>query len=210
MGNIIDFEAIRKEKEEQLLTLTLEHASQLQNYINKNVNIREMVKAKHIFNAKVERNRSVPFSSLEDLLFQDWLKHDYLTIRGTTIYQEFIHQFSKANGIHPLQQVLHALFMASVLEPFKVIKFEEHHIYAEKILTGEQAFIYVTSPLEITTNKIVFFRSIPIFTQLLCISDLFAVDEEKMNKFFLDFHKSQDSWRTFLKKNAIKYVWSCL
>ncbi|MGM0874948.1 MAG: hypothetical protein ACQEWV_09115 [Bacillota bacterium] len=208
MDNIVYFQTIRKEKENQLSTFVAQHVESIHRYVDRHVNIREKVKAKHIFSEKVGCDRSPVFFKIEEQLFLDWFTYDYITIRGTTIYQLYVEHTSRVR--HPLDAVVHALFMASVLEPFKVIKVDNKHIYAEKLLTGEQCTIKMLSKCKMLKDgEIIFLRSVPVLDQLLCISEVFTQsDEEIVNNLVLQFEKSTDSWRTFLKKFSIEYSWT--
>ncbi|MGM7720813.1 hypothetical protein [Metabacillus sp. Hm71] len=207
MNNIIHFQELRKEKEHQLSSFICQHAASLHNYVARDVNIREKVKAKHIFSEKVGCIPTAIFSKMEEQLFLDWFAYDYVTIRGTTIYQTFVEQLSKKG--HPLDRIVHALFMASALEPFKVIKSDEHHIHAKKLLTGETCTIKSEANKYAAQEDIIFLRSIPVFDQLLCISELYVQRNTKSIASMLQhLEKSSDSWRTFLKKFAINYSWT--
>lgn len=207
MDNIVYFQTLRKEKENQLSMFIVQHVESIQSYVDRHVNIREKVKAKHIFSEKVGCKRPPVFSKIEEQLFLDWFTYDYVTIRGTTIYQAYVEHTNKVR--HPLDAVVHALFMASVLEPFKIKKSVENHIYAEKLLTGEQCKIKKLSKCKMLNDEIIFLRSVPVLDQLLCISEIFVQsDEETINNLLLQYKKSTDSWRTFLKRFSIKYSWS--
>ncbi|WP_226670180.1 hypothetical protein [Metabacillus litoralis] len=210
MDKIVDFTMIRKEKEDRLLTFSAKHIEEFQYFVEREVNIREKVKAKHIFRQKNEIE-FIDFTNSEELLFQDWFTYDYLTVKGLTIYQSYVTSFSK-NQMHPLHSVIHALFMASVLEPFKVIKIENNHIYAEKLLTKEKCEINIMESNKrkgIKEEEVIFLRTIPIFEKLLCISGIFVQkDIDVVNNLLNDINKSEDNWRTFLKKYSIKYTWA--
>src|SRR5690606_36583527 len=108
---------------------------------------------------------------------------------------------------HPNNAVLHALLLASVLEPFKVIKSENGHIHAMKLLTGEHCKVH-SVPSKLNKNAIVFIRSIPLYNDLLCVSEKFVIEEELAISFQTVYQKQDESWRAFLKRNAIKYIWS--
>jgi hypothetical protein len=100
--------------------------------------------------------------------------------------------------------------MASVLEPFKVIKLNDSHIHAEKLLTGERCIIKTLSKNKIVNREdIIFLRSVPVFDKLLCISEIFVQSDQKIiGNIVSHFEKSTESWRTFLKKFSIKYSWN--
>jgi hypothetical protein len=208
MDNIVHIQTLRKEKEDQLSTYVFQHAAIVKSYVDRQVNIREKVKAKYIFSEKVGCERSSVFTKIEEQLFLDWFIFDYLTIKGTTNYQSYLSQSS--NKRHSLDAVVHALFMASVLEPFKVIKFNDSHIHAEKLITGERCTIKTLSKNKIVDGEdIIFLRSVPVFDQLLCISEIFVqTDQKTIGDIVSHFEKSTESWRTFLKKFSIKYSWN--
>lgn len=208
MDKIVDFKLIRQEKVESLITFAAQHMGELQYFVNREVNIREKVKAKHIFRNK-NRIMVKEFTNDEELLFHDWFTFDYLTLKGLTIYQSYVS--SKTSKLHPLHSVIHALFMASVLEPFRVIKVNNNHIYAEKLLTKEVVEINIKllkSSREIREEEDIFIRTIPIYDQLLCISEVYVQKERDIiNSLLKDIEKSEENWRTFLKKYSIKYTW---
>ncbi|OAS88751.1 MULTISPECIES: hypothetical protein [Metabacillus] len=208
MDNIIHFQTLRKEKEDRLSTYVFQHATMIKSYVDRQVNIREKVKAKYIFSEKVGCERSSVFTKIEEQHFLDWFTFDYLTIKGTTNYQSFVDYSS--NNRHSLDAVVHAFFMASVLEPFKVIKSNDSHIHAEKLLTGERCIIKTLSKSKMVNGEdIIFLRSVPVFAHLLCISEIFVQNDQKtIANLIGHFEKSTESWRTFLKKFSIKYSWN--
>jgi hypothetical protein len=207
MDNIISIQKLRREKEIQQSAFIVEQVEAIRNYIDRYVNIREKVKAKYIFSEIVGCGHTHIFSKMEEQLFLDWFTYDYITIKGMTMYQTYAEHGPRMP--HPLNSVVHALFMASVLEPFKVIKSEENHIVAKKLLSGEQCTIKLMDIEKKFDNHVIFLRSIPVLDQVLCISDIFVVHDETLVHYLADqIVKSAGSWRTFLKKYAIKYCWN--
>ncbi|MFV2049349.1 hypothetical protein ACEWK1_18550 [Metabacillus sp. YM-086] len=208
MNNIVYLHNLREEKENQLVSFVSKHISATHMYVERQVNIREKVKAKHIFSEQISLEKGVVFSSLQDKLFNDWFTYDYVTISGMTIYQSYI---KNANGQkHPLDSVVHALFMASVLEPFKVIKTVGENIHAKKLLTGEECVIKTDRKVEeVAPSSILFLRSIPLLDGQLCVSNIFIQqDDTLIDELLTEYKKSSESWRTFLKKYSIKYSWT--
>ncbi len=211
MDKIVYLQALREEKEKQFTTFISGHLKAVQAHVDRHVNIREKVKAKHILAEKLGYEGSLPFTSSQEMVFKDWFTFDYLTIKGLTNYQTFI-KYGKSGMKHPLDSVVHALFMASVLEPFKVIKYDETHIYAKKLLIDDTCTIKLDKAIpELHENEWIFLRSIPVFEDLVLISDMFIQPNDMMmDELHKHFQKSTDSWRTFLKKYSIKYSWDCL
>ncbi|MCM3162795.1 hypothetical protein [Metabacillus litoralis] len=208
MNNIVYLHNLREEKENQLVSFVSKHISATHMYVERQVNIREKVKAKHIFSEQISLEKGVVFSSLQEKLFNDWFTYDYVTISGMTIYQNYI---KNANGQkHPLDSVVHALFMASVLEPFKVIKTVGENIHAKKLLTGEECVIKTDRKVEeVAPSSILFLRSIPLLDGQLCVSNIFIQqDDTLIDALLTEYKKSSESWRTFLKKYSIKYSWT--
>jgi|GEM_PF-1023201 len=208
MDKIVYLQALREEKENQLITFMTDHMKAVHTHVDRHVNIREKVKAKHILTEKLGDEASAIFTISQEKLFKDWFTFDYLTIRGLTNYQTYINQEKRM--MHPMDSIVHALFMASVLEPFKVIKYDKTHIYAKKLLTSETCTIKVDEDIpELNENEWIFLRSIPVFDYFVSISDIFIQrDHTMMEKLFRQHEKSPDSWRTFLKKYSIKYSWN--
>ena len=209
MDNIVYLQALREEKENQLTTFICDHLKAVQTHVDRHVNIREKVKAKHILTKKIWNEKSAVLTLSQELLFKDWFTFDYLTIKGLTNYQTYIKYGNRMK--HPLDSVVHALFMASVLEPFKVIKYDKPHIHAKKLLTNEVCTIKLDegNP-DLHEYGWIFLRSIPVFDDLFLISDMFIQHDNKiMDELHKHFEKSTDSWRTFLKKYSIKYSWNC-
>ena len=210
MDKIVYLQALREEKENQLTTYIYDHLKAVQTYVDRHVNIREKVKAKHILTKKLGNDESPAFTFSQEMLFKDWFMYDYLTIKGMTNYQTYIKYRNDMK--HPLDAVVHALFMASVLEPFKVIKYDETHIHAKKLLINETCTIKIGEIVpEIHESEWIFLRSIPVFDDLVLISDMFIQPNETLMEDLLNqFQKSTDSWRTFLKKYSIKYSWNSM
>ncbi|MBM7606147.1 hypothetical protein JOC75_004177 [Metabacillus crassostreae] len=208
MDKIVDLKLIRQEKEDRLITFAAQHIGELHYFVNRKVNIREKVKAKHIFRNK-NSIKTIEFTDDQELLFRDWFTFDYLTLKGLTIYQSYVS--SQASKLHPLHSVIHALFMACVLEPFRVIKVDNDHIHAEKLLTKEVVEINIkllNKSRDMKEKENIFIRTIPIYDQLLCISEVYVQrDKEVISRLLKDIEKSEENWRTFLKKYSIKYTW---
>ncbi len=210
MDKIVYLQALREEKENQLASFIFDHMKAVQLHVDRHVNIREKVKAKHILSKRVEIESSAIFNLSQDKLFKDWFTFDYLTIRGKTNYQTYIEYANRQK--HPLDTVVHALFMASVLEPFKVIKYDKTHIHAKKLLTSEICIIKVDTSRsdELREDKLIFLRLIPVYDSFISVSDIFIQpDQDIMENLIRQYEKSTDSLRTFLKKFSIKYSWNC-
>ena len=210
MDKIVYLQAIREEKENQLTTFIADHSKAVHTHVDRHVNIREKVKAKHILTEKLGNETSAVFTLSQEMLFKDWFTFDYLTIKGLTNYQTYIKYGNRMK--HPLDSIVHALFMASVLEPFKVIKYEKTHIHAKKLLTSETCIIKVDEVIpELQENEWIFLRSIPVFDTFVLISEIYIQpDITVIKELHTQFEKSTDSWRTFLKKYSIKYSWDCI
>ncbi|MEC2078246.1 hypothetical protein [Metabacillus fastidiosus] len=202
MAKVIDLQEHRINKEVRLEKAMIDHYEQLMLYIKHRVNIREKVRAKVIFSEKVGCKSSSKFNTLEEQLFLNWFAFDYTTVQGLTIYQIFLKHY------HRLDDVLHALFMVSVLEPYEILKKNEDYITAVNLQTN---IICQLKYAVDSQNKSFFFaRTVPIFDKFLCLGGIFQKGSNNKISSLLNDYNNQEKigWRTYLKKYAIQYVWN--
>lgn len=206
MCKIVNLEQHRKEKETQLQSFLVKHVEEFEGYIVKNSNIREKVKAVHIFREKVGCSIPRELTKLEEQLFLNWFSFDYIIIQGFTLYQVFLKNIDKKSS--PFDAVFHALFMASVLEPFKIIEVNDDHLLAQHLMTNEKSTIKSNVATFFKSEDLVFLRCVPIYDYLYSLHAGFQFNDVKREALLNHFQQTELSWRTFLKKYAIQYAWN--
>ncbi|PLR79144.1 hypothetical protein CU633_01900 [Bacillus sp. V3-13] len=186
-------------------------------YTERNTNIREKVRAKHIFRKKLGLRNGHILTAVEEELFEQWFLFDYQTIQGFTMLSLFLK--NQASNLTEPEMIQGALFLSSVLEPFTVISVDEgNDELTVQDFSSEMTFPVFSKlhPLQSQNLQYVFIRKIPALKRDIAISPLFAVNGPevftKLENSFIE-QKCEDaslSWRTFLKKNAILFLYEGL
>ncbi|MGO4888749.1 hypothetical protein ACJ2A9_13385 [Anaerobacillus sp. MEB173] len=213
---IIDFNLLRKEKQQiadrTLCSLYEEYFS----YLETSINLREKVRAKHMFYHKV----GVPFQELHHtkwkLQFEHWLAFDYVTVMGHRMFDQFIREYSHQLP-KPMLEMSSFLFLMT-LEPILIEKVNDRHkIEGRNPLFGKSSEIQsLHFPFtDITKGDLIFLRQTRAGFKQVAIGphtkikkldsnrlmQLIQADYEKVNK-----RKPHTSWRAFLKEFGIHYL----
>ncbi|WP_378930160.1 hypothetical protein [Metabacillus herbersteinensis] len=184
----------------------MKHIGEFEQHLVRNSNIREKVKAVHIFRDKVGCSIPRELTKLEEQLFLSWFSYDYKTIQGFTLYQVFLKNIDTKSI--PFEAVFHALLMASVLEPFKIIEVNNDYFVALHLMTNEQSIIKSNLDILYKRDDLVFLRCVPIYDYLFSLHPGFQFNDEKRGALLKHFQNTELSWRTFLKKHAIQFAWN--
>ncbi|SFQ08024.1 hypothetical protein SAMN05518683_11675 [Salibacterium halotolerans] len=119
ISNVPDFEKHRREKQKQAdhdLTALLDAYS---NWLKHNTNLREKVRAKHMFAEQAGCDTQELEEEPWRRYFEDWFAFDYVTVIGSRLFDMFIKENSAV--LPPSQIQLSGLVLTAALEPYKVL-----------------------------------------------------------------------------------------
>ncbi|TMU85951.1 hypothetical protein FGG79_12215 [Bacillus sp. BHET2] len=183
-------------------------------YALKETNIREKVRAKMMFSKRFLLNEEFQVDTEVDKLFQEWFLFDYKTIKGQTLFFQFL----QTRSLHESTKLLGAIMLTAAWEP--VIVRTRKVTHGELILTCKNAIqgdeISVKTSLdciemEMKTEQIFFVRKVPLVTHQWILGPVFPVKSKDVlsnvkNQYGQMNQKTGVLWRTFLKEEAPHFI----
>jgi hypothetical protein len=210
--SLIDFISYRDRKQNQAEA----HAENLyrlaSEFAERYANIREKVRAKHLFRQQIHQSSEFSFShDLEDIYMQ-WFLFDYHTIQGETMFSLFLKQ--QSTKLSEPELILGALFLATYLEPFIIVKVDkEQGILVVKEFLEEKVcrIRYTQNDCEYLAGELVMFRRLPLITCDYAVGSFYRINNtDELLQLVHTYKQAKDSnspltWRTYLKRNG--YIW---
>lgn len=211
-GSILDLNSFREAKQLQGEKNAAQLYDLAMDYTERTANIREKVRAKHLFRKTLGLSPETPFSVLQSEVFQNWLLFDYKTVQGSTMFSLFLKYNSRKLSEPDLIQG--ALFLTSAVEPVRVINHSHKVITASGAEDGRQfqmRHIKGDFP-EMPAGKWFLIRKIPIQIYDFPIGPILPVKDNKLVEIMLEAYLEAKSkfpeltWRSFLKSNVLSFL----
>ncbi|MBM7585015.1 hypothetical protein JOC86_001552 [Bacillus pakistanensis] len=207
---LIDLDAYRKKKLQLAIAQGMNLYNESLEFLNREVNIREKVRAKMLFQEKfhIAVDKELTSTKIKDT-FQHWLLFDYKTIKGQSIFYQFLHL--KASEASEPTRLLGALFLTAPWQPVKLIDLSEEYLVVRSLFNDENLHVVNKSFKQNNEHDpYLFIRSIPIQLNQLLLGPAYWVKEKSLMNDLLDDYKrvenSENTWRSFLKENAVHYI----
>ncbi len=204
-NTIKDLEAYRKQKQAkgEENALALYRKAQKDSAVN--ANIREKVRARHIFREAAGLPGGIPFSSEQEEVFEDWFLFDYISIRGFTMFNLFLRR--NTGQLAEADLIQGALFLSSVLQPVKIERAEGEKLAAYDILTGEKLQLKAAESISLEEGHSYFIRCIPVFSRTFCFGPAFPMDNtDAVVERYNEAVREGMTYRPFLKKTAVAFL----
>ncbi|MFB5663916.1 hypothetical protein [Alteribacillus sp. HJP-4] len=131
-----DFAAFRREKQQNADENLIKLLTDFEQWLGPNTNLREKVRAKHIFAEKVKINVDEVDQPGWSVFFEDWFAFDYITVIGTHLFDMFIKK--QADKLSAPELQLAGLVMTSVLEPLQIKENHDQLLETESLQSGER------------------------------------------------------------------------
>lgn len=204
---IVHLHKFRNKKQLQGEEASFQLIEKVKRYSERHLNIREMVRAKHIFKLHLQLKEEDEIPSSMYQLFTDWLIFDYQTIHGVSVFQLFLQR--QRTQMHEYEMIQAALCMAAVMEPLLITNYDGKTIVGYDLNEEEQVVSLNKvehSSLTIVRGTVVFLRRIPgiknnfAFTPLLLCQDVHPFSELRTNYQRMG---KKDTLRSFLKHRAL-------
>ncbi|MCA1032381.1 hypothetical protein LCL95_15205 [Bacillus timonensis] len=210
--NIYDYRSLRIAKQREAEHVIVGLYTKFKKHLDRNSNIREKVRAKHLFREKINWPGNEPFTKEITNLFEDWFAFDYITIQGLTMLQLYIKDHKRDFSEQEL--FYSALLLTAVLEPVIIIeKVSDGQICAKELLENKKINIMKSPPIpKIEVGSVIFVRKIPTIGQFILLYaftetiDCTLINELKNHFKLVQEQQQQTTWRTFLKKYALQYI----
>lgn len=159
---IVHLHKFRDKKQLQGEEASFQLIEKVKRYSERHLNIREMVRAKHIFKLHLQLKEEDEIPSSMYHLFTDWLIFDYQTIHGVSVFQLFLQR--QRNQMREYEMIQAALCMAAVMEPLLITNYDGKTIVGYDLNEEEQVVSLNNvehSSLTIVRGTVVFLRRIP-------------------------------------------------
>ena len=201
-----DFDAYRRRKQAQADQELGELMATFHDWASYHVNLREKVRAKHIFSEIVSLPKEIIDGSPWEKVFEDWFLFDYVTIIGTRNVDMFLKK--EATKLKPAQTQLGAIILTAGLEPYRILKKKGNMMEAVKTDNG-QTKQFKTVDRSVTSEYFVC-RSIQCGYKDRMISPYIPIDppQEEIKKWrqeLADREKDNQQFR-FIKEYGIRWL----
>jgi hypothetical protein len=183
-------------------------------YALKETNIREKVRAKMIFSKRFLLHDETQMVEEVEKLFQEWFLFDYKTIKGQTLFFQFL----QSHSLHESVKLLGAIVLTAAWEPIIIRKIgnqnEEVTFTCQNVIQDEEVSVKTNLNCEekgIYEGGIYFVRKVPLVTHQWILGPVFPVKSEgilsdvkhhygQMNQ------KTGVLWRTYFKEEAPNFI----
>ncbi|WP_322446855.1 hypothetical protein [Robertmurraya mangrovi] len=212
--SILDLHAFREQKQMQGEEKAADLLEKAQAFTERYANIRESVRAKSLFRKLLSLPEDSRLTPIQERIYSEWFLHDYKTIQGLTMFNLFLRNHAKELSEPDLIQG--ALFLTSTFEPVKVKKVIQNKFELSILdLYSNEEYILVQRNMELSEvkeNGTYFIRKIPLMIRSFGIGGVYPFHDidilnEMQKEFLLQKQGIENyTWRAFLKKNAVKYI----
>ncbi|AND41818.1 MULTISPECIES: hypothetical protein [Cytobacillus] len=210
-SSILDLQSFRKAKQLQGENNALRLYTLSKDYTERTANIREKVRAKHLFRKTLGLASETAFSPIQQEVFQDWFLFDYKTIQGSTMFSLFLK--NNARQLSESDLIQGALFLTSVMEPIRILDVSQKKISASGV---EDSTSFLLSQHGVFRPELsigwYFIRRIPIQMYDLPIGPFISIQkDEGVHRLTKAFSKAKLkvpdlTWRAFLKSNVLFFI----
>ncbi|MFI8574808.1 hypothetical protein ACIGEL_03760 [Rossellomorea aquimaris] len=187
-------------------------------YALKETNIREKVRAKMIFSKRFLLQDETQVDGEVDKLFQEWFLFDYKTIKGQTLFFQFL----QSHSLHESVKLLGAIVLTAAWEPVIIRKSDiqnEHMILTcQNVIQDDEVSVKTNLCCKekgIVEGGVYFMRKVPLVTHQWILGPVFPVESKEIlidvkNHYGQMNQKTGVLWRTYLKEEAPNFIISSL
>lgn len=208
---MIDFQKVKEERQQYMDHSFLELYESFFDYIEKEANIREKVRAKQIFLHKT----NLPKESLQEKTiaphFEHWFAFDYVTVIGSRLFDIFIRE--KKGLLSKSMLDISGFMMLMYLEPVRIVHGDKRLITYKKLagppdLTFEgESFLFSQTMIE---GELAFVRTINVGYREKFIGPPIVIEKPKegevMNRLNEVMKQDLPAIRKYLKEHGIDYL----
>ncbi|BCB05302.1 hypothetical protein [Bacillus sp. KH172YL63] len=182
-------------------------------YALKETNIREKVRAKMIFSKRFLQNGEVKGDAIEKL-FQEWFLFDYKTVKGQTLFFQFLQSYP----LHESTKLLGAVTLTAAWEPVMIKRTERTEkgmiLTCQHVLHDKEVLVKTTldcKQKEMTEGESYFVRKVPLVSHQWILGPVFPVKStyvltDVKNQYGQMNQETGVLWRTFLKEEAPHFI----
>jgi hypothetical protein len=210
--SLIDFISYRENKQKQAEGQALNLYTFASEFALRYSNIREKVRAKHLFRQQIHQSSDRSFSNELEDIYSQWFLFDYHTIQGETMFSLFLKH--ESNKLSEPEFILGALFLATYVEPYIIVNVDKDKgcLVVKECLEGKECTIkYINQNLDYRIGDYIMCRVLPLITYDYPVGIVFQLERTmEVNQLVHTYKLAKQSnpsltWRTFLKRNG--YIW---
>lgn len=209
---LIDLEKVKLEKQLQTEKALEQLIGSFISYIDNEVNIREMVRAKQIFSHKTSISKVLLNEKSIKHHFNFWFGFDYITVIGSRLFDIFIRERKEMLSKPMLD--LSGFLMLMYLQPVIIIGWKDNCLQYKSYFSSEnrveEGYWYPQTKLKLVQGKLTFIRVIQAGGKKAIIGPPIIVDETWRYEVELqldDLKKyNQSRHRKYLKEHGIDYL----
>lgn len=117
---IVDLQRVKEEKQKRIHDSFTDLYIGMFTYVQSEANLREKVRAKHLFRHKLGLPKDAVLTEDLQVHFEHWLLFDYVTVIGSRIFDMFVR--AKKNELSKQQLEICGIMMLMHLEPIQIIE----------------------------------------------------------------------------------------
>lgn len=156
---IVDMKRVKEEKQKQMHVSFEDLYASLFTYVQSEANLRETVRAKHLFRHKIGLPKDAVLDKDLRIHFEHWLLFDYVTVVGSRLFDMFVR--AKRQELSKQHLELCGIMMLMHLEPIQIIEKKDTSIMYTPLFKAQNKQIEATPYLfqeNFHTEGIVFTR----------------------------------------------------
>ncbi|MGJ9382347.1 hypothetical protein [Salipaludibacillus sp. CF4.18] len=123
---IVDFSRVKEDKQKRIHNNFTELYAWMFTYLQSEANLREKVRAKHLFRHKLGLPKDAVLTDDLQVHFEHWLLFDYVTVIGSRVFDMFVR--AKKNELSKQQLEICGIMMLMHLEPIQIIEKKKNKI----------------------------------------------------------------------------------
>jgi hypothetical protein len=183
-------------------------------YALKETNIREKVRAKMIFSKRFLTQDDIQMDEEVDKLFQEWFLFDYKTIKGQTLFFQFL----QSHSLHESVKLLGAIVLTAAWEPVIIRKIDTQNeqviLTCQNVIQDDEVSVKTNLGCKekgIVEEGVYFMRKVPLVTHQWILGPVFPVKSKGIlmdvkNHYGQMNQKTGVLWRTYLKEEAPNFI----
>ncbi|MCE7791421.1 hypothetical protein K8O68_03155 [Salipaludibacillus sp. CUR1] len=205
---LIDFKKLKKQKQKRMDENFADLYDWMFTYVQKEANLREKVRAKHLFRHKLDLNDTDELDAGLHLHFEHWLLFDYVTVVGSRLLDLFVR--TKQDKMSKTMLEICGILMVMHLEPVRVNKIEENHILLSPFFKEKNSQIkaepYLFRP-DIKEGDLILARTATIGFEKRIIGPCIVIDQrfekEAAARLEEKYKEGHEEYRRYLKEYGI-------
>lgn len=203
---LINMAQVKNEKQKRSEETFADLYAWMFSYLQDEANLREIVRAKHLFRHKLDLNQETAFSEELQVHFEHWMLFDYVTIVGSRMLDLFIR--SKKADMSRQMLEMGGILMLMHPEPVRVIEKRDKTFILEPLFQGKytEAVPHLFKP-EATAGDLMLTRMATIGFKKMMVGPPAVVSSDRRttisDELETEYDKGYASYRRFLKEYGV-------